>query len=204
MRAFGRVAFGGLGDLGGQALGGRVDLGERASVERGDFGGRAFGQQGDLGGGAFGGRALVRGTLAGLRGGEVAIVGAGTWMGVSRVVAAAVAHRRTSVACHIRMIGGGIVVAFGDCNIGYSVAGGVGGQSMLATHSQAAEELASGLSGLHSPAVAVAGGRAVARGVLDVALAVPPPLLVHRKQVLLLLHFWGNRRVPRVVRCYCE
>ena len=120
----------------------------------------------------------MRGTLAGLRGGEVAIVGAGTWMGVSRVVAAAVAHRRTSVACHIRVIGGGIVVAFGDCNIGYSVAGGVGGESMLATHSQAAEEPASGLSGLHSPAVAVAGGLAVARGMLVVvALAVPPPLL---------------------------
>ena len=121
----------------------------------------------------------MRRTLAGLRGGEVAIVGAGTWMGVSRVVAAAaaVAHRRMSVACHIRMIGGGIVVAFGDCNIGYSVAGGVGGVSMLATHSQAAEEPASGLSGLHSPAVAVAGGLAVPRGMLVVvALAVPPLL----------------------------
>ena len=180
MRAFGRRAFGGRGDLGGQALGGRVDLGERAFVGQGDFGGRGFGQQGDLGEGAFGGRALVRGTLAGLHGGEVAIVGAGTWMGVSRVVAAAaaVAHRRTSVACHIRMIGGGIVVAFGGCNIGYSVAGGVGGESMLATHSQAAEEPASGLSGLHSPTVAVAEGLAVPRGMLIVvALAVHPPLL---------------------------
>ena len=97
-------------------------------------------------------------------------------MGVSWVVATAV-HRRMSVACHIRMIGGGIVVAFGDCNIGYSVAGGVGGESILATHSQAEEEPASGLSGLHSPAVAVSGGLPVARGVLVVALAVPPPLL---------------------------
>ena len=78
----------------------------------------------------------------------------------------------------IRMISGGIVVAFGGCNIGYSVAGGVGGESMLATQSQAAEEPASGLSGLHSPAVAVAGGLAVPRGMLVVvALAVPPPLL---------------------------
>ena len=98
-------------------------------------------------------------------------------MGVSRVVPAAVAHRRTSVACHIRMIGGGIVVAFGCCNTGYSVAGGVEGESMLATHSQVAEEPASGLCGLRCPAVAVAGGLAVARGVLVVALAVPPPLL---------------------------
>ena len=177
VRAVGRRAFGGQGDLGVQDLRGRIDLGECASVGRGDFGGRAFGQRGDLGGCAFVGRALVRGTLAGLHGGEVAIVGAGTWMGVSRVVAAAVAHRSTSVACHIRMNGGGIVVAFGDCNIGYSVAGGVGGESMLATHSQAAEEPASSLSVLHSPAVAVAGGLAVARGVLVVALAVPPPLL---------------------------
>ena len=48
---------------------------------------------------------------------------------------------------------------------------------MLATHSQVAEEPASSLSGLQSPAVAVAGGLAVARGVLVVALAVPPPLL---------------------------
>ena len=122
MRAFGRRAFGGRGDLGGQALGGRVDLGERAFVGQGDFGGHGFGQQEDLGEGAFGGRALVRGRLAGLSGGAVAIVGAGTWMGVSRVVAAAaaIAHHRTSVACHIRMIGGGIVVAFGGCNISYS------------------------------------------------------------------------------------
>ena len=120
----------------------------------------------------------MRGTLVGLDGGEVAIVGAGTWMGVSQVLAAAaaVAHRRMSVACHIHMIGGGIVVAFGGCNIGYSVAGGVWGESMLATHSQVAEEPASGLSGLHSPAVAVAGGLAVPRGMLVVvALAVPPP-----------------------------
>ena len=112
-----------------------MDLGERASVGRGDFGGRTFGQQVDLGWGALGGQALVRGTLAGLRGGEVTIVGVGTWMGVSLVVAAAVAHRRTSVACHIRMIGGGIVVAFEDCNIGYSVPGVMGGESMLATYS---------------------------------------------------------------------
>ena len=119
----------------------------------------------------------MRGMVAGLRGGEVAIVGAGSWMGVSRVMAVAVAYRRTSVACHIHMIGGSIVVAFGDCNIGYSVAGGMGGQSMLAMHSQAAEEPASGQRGLHSPAMAVAGGLAVARGVLVVALAVPPPLL---------------------------
>ena len=99
-------------------------------------------------------------------------------MGVSRVVAAAIAHHRTSVACHIRMIGGGIVVAFGDCNIGYSVAGGVGGESALTTHSHAAEEPSSGLSGLHSPAVAVAGGLAVASGMLVIiTLAVPRPLL---------------------------
>ena len=181
MRAFGRRAFGGRGDLGGQALGGLVDLGELAFVGQGDFGGREVGQQGYLGEGAFGGWALVWGMLAGLRRGEVTIVGAGTWMGGSRVVAAtaAVAHRRTSVACHIRMIGGGIVVAsFGGYNIGYTVVGGVGGESMLATHSQAAEEPASGLSGLHSPAVAVAGGLAVPRGILAVVvLAVPPPLL---------------------------
>ena len=122
----------------------------------------------------------MRGTLAGLRGGEVAIVSAGTWMGVSRVVAAAaaVAHRRMSVACHIRMIGGGFAVAFGGCNIGYSVAGSVRGESMLATHSQAAEKPASCLSDLHSPAVAVAGGLAIPRGILVVVvLAVPPPLL---------------------------
>ena len=51
-------------------------------------------------------------------------------MGVSQVVAAAVAvtHHRTSVACHIRMIGGSIVVAFGGCINGYSVARGVGGE----------------------------------------------------------------------------
>ena len=48
-------------------------------------------------------------------------------MGVSRVVAAAVAHRRTSMVCHTRMISGGSVVAFRDCNIGYSIAVGVGG-----------------------------------------------------------------------------
>ena len=48
---------------------------------------------------------------------------------------------------------------------------------MLATHSQAVEEPVSGPSGLHSPAVAVAGGLAVATGVLVVALTVPPPLL---------------------------
>ena len=81
------------------------------------------------------------------------------------------------MARHIRVIGSGIVVAFGDCNIGYSVAGGVGGESMLTMHSQAAEEPASGLSSLHIPTVAVAGGLAVARGVLVVALAVPPLLL---------------------------
>ena len=101
-------------------------------------------------------------------------------MGVSQVVAAAaaVAHRRTSVACHIRMISGGILLAFGCCNIGYSVAGGVGGESMFATHSQVAEEPTSGLSGLHSPAVAVAEGLAISRGMLVVvALAVHPPLL---------------------------
>ena len=128
-------------------------------------------------GGAFGGRSLVWGLLAGLRRGEVAIVGARTWMGVSWVVAAAVAYHRMSVSCNIRMIGGGIVVAFGDCIIGCSIAGGLGGESMLATYSQAAEEPASGLRGLHSPAVAVAGGLAVARGVLVVALSVPPPLV---------------------------
>ena len=180
MSAFGRRAFGGWEDLGGQGLGGRVDLGERAFMGQGDFGGRGFGQQGDLGEGAFGGWALVQGTLVGLRGGKIVIVGVGTWMGVSRVVAttAAVAYRRTSVACHIRMIGGSIVVAFGGCNIGYSVAGGMGRESMLATHCQVAEEPASGLSGLHSPAVAVVGGLAVPRGILVVvALAVPPPLL---------------------------
>ena len=180
MRPCGRRGFGGRGDLEGQALGGCVDLGERSFVGQGDFGGRRFGQQGDLGEGAFGGQALVQGTLAGLRGGEVTIIGAGTWMGVSRVVApaAAIAHHRMSVACHIRMIGGGILLAFGGCNIAYSVAGGVGGESMFATHSQAAEEPASVLSGLHSPAVAVAGGLAVPRGILVVvALAVPPPLL---------------------------
>ena len=117
-----------------------MDLGERAFLGQGGFGRRRFGQQGDLGEGAFGGRALVQGMLAGLHNGEVAIVGAGTWMGVSRVVAAAaaVAHRRTSMACHICIIGVGIVVAFGGCNIGFSFAGGVGGESMLATHSQAA------------------------------------------------------------------
>ena len=180
MQAFGRRAFAGQGELGGQALGGRVGVGERAFVGQGDFGGRGFGQLRDLGEGTFGGRALVQGTLAGLHGGEVAIVSSGTWMGVSRVVvaAAAVAHRRTFVACHIHMIGGGIVVVFGGCNIGYSVARGVGGESMLAMHSQAAEEPASGQSGLHSPAVAVAGGLAVPRGILVVVvLAVPPPLL---------------------------
>ena len=119
----------------------------------------------------------MRGTLAALRGGKVAIVCAGTWMGVSLVVASAVAHCRTSMACHICMIGGGNLVAFGDCNISYSVAGSVGGEIMLATHSQAVEEPASGLCGLQSPAVVVAGGLAVARGVLVVAFAVPPPLL---------------------------
>ena len=98
-------------------------------------------------------------------------------MSVSWVVAAAVAYRRISVACHVRMIGGSNMLAFGDCNIGYSIAGGVGGESMLAMHSQAAKEPASGLSALHCPEVAVAGGLAVARGVLAVALAVPPPLL---------------------------
>ena len=180
MLAFGWRAFGGRGDLGGQALGGHVDLGESAFVGYGDFRGRGFGQKGELGEGAFGGQALVRAMLVGLCGGEVAIVGVGTWMGMSRVVAAtaAVAHDKTSVACHIRLISGGIVVAFGGCNIGYSVVGGVGGVSMLATHSQAAEEPASSLSGPHSPAVAVAGCLAVPRGILVVvALAVPPPLL---------------------------
>ena len=75
------------------------------------------------------------------------------------------------------MIGAGIVVAFGHCNIGYSVAGGVEGESMLAMHRQAAQEPAGRLSGLQSPAVAVAGGLAVARGMLVITLAVPPPLL---------------------------
>ena len=78
VQAFGRWAFGGRGDLGGQALRGRVDLGERAFGGQGHFGGRGFGQQGDLGEGAFGGWALVQGMLAGLRGGRVTIVSAGT------------------------------------------------------------------------------------------------------------------------------
>ena len=53
-----------------------------------------------------------------------------------------------------------------DLNIVYTNMSGVtGGESMLATHSQAAEEPASGLSSLHSPTVAVAGGPGLVGGV---------------------------------------
>ena len=82
------------------------------------------------------------------------------------------------MASQIHVIRGSIVVAFGDCNLGYCIAGGMGGGSMLATYSQVVLEPASDLSCLHSPAVAVAGGLAVASGMLVIiTLAVPRPLL---------------------------
>ena len=102
------------------------------------------------------------GLLAGLYGGEVAIVGAGTQMGVSHIIAMAVSHQRTLLADHIHMISGCIVVPFGDCNVSYLHAVGIVGESMLAMYRQMVEEPGYSLSGLHSPAVAVVRGLAVA------------------------------------------